>query len=624
MKAFNQLCSTGILFVCLLAALPFYAQNNGYIEKWVSEKDREGLEKVEVQLFSESTLSGRNATYFNAENEAVLLDLNRGALQDLVSAGLDKFTLVLPSSQWRKNSEPIVIDLYRSNIISEGAVGRSSDPNFSVDLESLGVHYWGKLRNERSLVSFSFFDDYVGGFIATEHGNYSVDKSNELFSGKYLFYKNRMEEEPFICATPDNESERGYEPRNSNRSTTSTLDMPIELYLESNTPLYLSVGGGSVIQTTAFMLTMFNHGAILYANEEVIIKISETFVETADPTAYPGPGMLQYLPQFQLHRGGTGYNGDYAHLFVSSSTQAAGNAGTRDDFCNNSTASNRMSVSLAASLDPNLIMPNYQKHVKGFVHELGHKFGSPHTRACFWNGNNTALDYCGSNACYQGPNEEQVPFTIMSSGCDDSDYFDLNFIRGFGVQPGDHIRTRIAANSNCFVPVNDKVCQLTSLYIFHRIEDETPVDYVAFYKAIDITADNSILNNSEATYQAENSITLLPGFTVDATSTFQSVIAPCNDAEEKSVDASIKTNNLAHNPRVAIYPNPTSGGIEIKSEVRIESYTVLNLYGRTMGSVSNVKQFNHSYDSSVLPSGLYFIKFKLNDGNIVTKRLIKN
>lgn len=91
------------------------------------------------------------------------------------------------------------------------------------------------------------------------------------------------------------------------------------------------------------------------------------------------------------------------------------------------------------------------------THEFGHLFGSRHTHACIWNGNNTAIDGCGScqenadpnipgcNWCTQPP----VPSnggTIMSY-CHITSA-GINFSLGFGPQPGNVIRDRVA-NGSC-------------------------------------------------------------------------------------------------------------------------------------------------------------------------------
>lgn len=83
------------------------------------------------------------------------------------------------------------------------------------------------------------------------------------------------------------------------------------------------------------------------------------------------------------------------------------------------------------------------------THEMGHALGSPHTHACAWNGNNTAIDGCGPAAGYgegcNGPIPSQGG-TIMSY-CHLIAGVGINFNLGFGPQPGQLIRTTVDSKS---------------------------------------------------------------------------------------------------------------------------------------------------------------------------------
>src|SRR5690606_21482823 len=80
------------------------------------------------------------------------------------------------------------------------------------------------------------------------------------------------------------------------------------------------------------------------------------------------------------------------------------------------------------------------------THEMGHNLGSPHTHACAWNGNNTAIDGCGPTAGYSEGSCPMAPLptnggTIMSY-CHLVSGVGINFNNGFGPQPGDLIRDK--------------------------------------------------------------------------------------------------------------------------------------------------------------------------------------
>lgn len=112
--------------------------------------------------------------------------------------------------------------------------------------------------------------------------------------------------------------------------------------------------------------------------------------------------------------------------------------------CNSNTAQ-RLSV---AMLNNNYsTVPNYSWSVYVVTHEFGHLFGSRHTHACVWNGNNTAID-----GCVETEGDCSLP-DIPSGGGTLMSYCHLqsvgiNFNLGFGNQPGNIIRNSVE-NGDC-------------------------------------------------------------------------------------------------------------------------------------------------------------------------------
>src|SRR5690606_2449176 len=117
------------------------------------------------------------------------------------------------------------------------------------------------------------------------------------------------------------------------------------------------------------------------------------------------------------------------------------------------------------------------------THEMGHGFGSPHTHACAWNGNNTAIDGCGPAAGYSEGCTGPIPpegGTIMSychlTGVG------INFTLGFGDQPAALIRNTIDSKdclaTNCID--TDDYCNISieELSVTQSSVDSFQVDFV--------------------------------------------------------------------------------------------------------------------------------------------------
>lgn len=81
--------------------------------------------------------------------------------------------------------------------------------------------------------------------------------------------------------------------------------------------------------------------------------------------------------------------------------------------------------------------------------------------------------------------------------------------------------------------------------------------------------------------------------------------------------------DIYDNKSLDIYPNPVASQLFIKAETEIEEIAIYDVYGRqtTVYGLQST-DFVQSIDVANLKSGIYFIKVKTNDNEIV-KRFIK-
>jgi len=119
--------------------------------------------------------------------------------------------------------------------------------------------------------------------------------------------------------------------------------------------------------------------------------------------------------------------------------------------------------------------PNFSWDIFGIAHELGHVLGSRHTHACVWGPHsNKALDNCAATegGCAPGPSVSKG--TIMSY-CHLPGKPGVSFASGFGDEPGDLIRSKIA-NAACL-----------SEYIPDAVPPQSPSEYIANMECFDGT-----------------------------------------------------------------------------------------------------------------------------------------
>jgi hypothetical protein len=174
------------------------------------------------------------------------------------------------------------------------------------------------------------------------------------------------------------------------------------------------------------------------------MDLSEIFVWSS-PDPYDGvntdPDIRgAYLQDFQDEF--DGFNGDLAVLLLAD--DIGGKAAGFEGICN---ADPDLSMCVAGRTEPDLYpFPTYSYNIYNFSHELGHLFGSRHTHACVWNGDDTAIDGCAATegGCALPPIPASGEATIMSY-CQDELAGGFIASAPFGPQPGAVIRSTIAS-----------------------------------------------------------------------------------------------------------------------------------------------------------------------------------
>ncbi len=379
------------------------------------------------------------------------LELNTSKLSTLRQRASSTLQLQLPfeGRQMKLTLQKVKITSDNFSVIEARPDGSRQTVNYSQ-----GVFYHGKIEGSpSSFATISIVDDQVAGIISDNQSNIILGsvENNGWATNEYMMYRESdlLVPNPMKCFTEDTPVDGITTTGTSNPAARPTaVGEPVEVYFECDFRFYQDKGSNTN-NVINYVLSFFNNTALLYANEDIKIQVSQILVwTTQDPEAAAALNTTSaVLPAFRTRMLSTTYIGDYAH-FLSTRSLGGGIAYLYGSPCSNS---GRCAVSAINNTYSNV--PTYSWTVEVVTHELGHNLGSNHTQWCGWVGG--ALDNCYTTegGCAAGPQPVNGG-TIMS-------YCHLvstgiNFNNGFGQQPGDRIRAVVGNSSSCF-----GVCRMT-------------------------------------------------------------------------------------------------------------------------------------------------------------------
>lgn len=403
----------------------------------VIEAIKEGNKPFEVFAPFSNQSQLRSQDYQDISSDLQVYQLDPITLQRMIAQQPERMALQLPAG-----ARTLDLELYEVDVLTSAGfeLATSDGRSFSAD-HFTAKHYRGIIKGEEgSLVALSVFEDQITGLIASpERGNLVLTEVDNK-PGEYLLYEStEMDQRRNLdCATPDS-----YEPYRAEelapRADLRSAGNCVNVYLEVDYDVFQDKGG--VNETANYIAGIFNEVATLYANENINLALSKLLVWTG-PSPYTDANSYEMLRQFQRER--RTFDGDIGQLI---SYKSSGGIAIVDGLCQSRTEYKLSFSSISRSYRQ---VPTYSFTVMVVAHELGHLLGSQHTHACVWNGNSTAIDGCAGTT----EGSCAVP-DIPASGGTIMSYCHItsagtNFANGFGSQPGNLLRNRVA-NASCLV-----------------------------------------------------------------------------------------------------------------------------------------------------------------------------
>ncbi len=428
--------------MALLSAISFYGQ-----QKVASKVEELVKAKTTFKKISPFTLS-TNPDAQNIEkvvNNATYAKLNSAVALDVTTNKYNAIELSLPY-----NGTQVTVLLYRAEVAAKG-FHVDTDKKQDVAYEA-GAHYRGIIKGDsKSVASFNFFNNEVNGIISSQAlNNLVVGKAvKDSNTSDYIIYSdvqlNILNES--TCGVTDTQKLPEVHTEKGGMDTQSARC--VTLYFEIDYNLYV-LNGSNTTTTTNWMTSIFNNVQTLYDNDGITTALKSIYIWTEnDP--YEGDSSGDYLSQFAQLR--PFFDGDLGQLVSVDPGGLGGVAISIGGIC----STNKVSYS---DVDFNYQnVPLFSWTVQVITHELGHLMGSPHTHGCYWNGDNTAIDGCGTQAGFIEGNCEQGPIptptikgTIMSY-CHLINGVGINFANGFGTQPAarilDHVESSLCLSTDC-------------------------------------------------------------------------------------------------------------------------------------------------------------------------------
>ena len=449
-------------------------------------------------------------------SKAAFLLLNAAALNNMVQQKNEGVRLHLPDGKGTFYE----IDLVQFNILANGFRVNAISNMGSVNTNyKPGIYYRGIVNGVHgSMAGFSFFDNEMYGvFSMPGVGNFTI-LPNTMVAARgenYILYNDA--DLKIIRNTPECQSDKMVVPGNEPAGNTAARNTysnckDVEVMLLADYATYVSKGN-STVSVANYLTSIYNVISAIYRNEGIYTSIKALNVNTStDDYQSLAQGSSNFLSKFgELTQNNLG-GADLAHLVSTRFNGSMGGIAWVNVLCgsyNSVSYSGPYAFSNIYTNETAGSFPTYSWNVECMTHEMGHNLGSRHTHNCSaWTGG--PIDGCGptansaytEGACATGPIPSGTTKGTIMSYCHLVSGVGIAFANGFGLQPGNLIRSRVNTGACASNYIADTVMTIASSTL-NATRECTDASGLTFYwndnNTIDETDDRIVLKLRKGT-----------------------------------------------------------------------------------------------------------------------------